>query len=817
MDQRRIYNAKTVTGLRAGSGSQNQQFTDLVPGFTNTYNIGSNSLVWKNLYVQDASIQNNLTVAGSTQMQNIFTFGNVELRQGAPGLGNLTVTGNVNVNGTSVLVGNTNIKGNLTIDGTLSFGGINYADIVGNTAVIGNPADNSIENSGGPANLSTSTIITPRLAAVGAVTTPFLNVMGYAIADQLRCTRITDTTSRTDANAGLILDGGLAVAKTVWANDIKSDGTLTANTLNTATLSAITSTTTGDSTVQGTLVLAKTASANTNEYLLRMQRNNTTAGRYLTIGFGGDASTYSKGSIAYQRTGSFDRGEISIYTNNNADNSDVMASEGRRVRIGADGNIILSNSTVQTGTTNTRPLQIYASWASTENVLNWNTSSTGYAGIEHRNDISTTRFYMGVGGSAVGGTLQNAPYLSTTSASGVVPIVVNAGLNIIGGELALTRPLTTNTFEYVAKFARSNLTNGRFSVIGLGTEGSGGYYKAGLAYQRTDTFDRGEVTIFNQNLATISNATDSYATGTSDYRRMRLDASGNVLFNNDITYSPATLPAAFTIASNTPSIENCMVINKSPTGSSGINFINDTLTSSGYVGLGGTNHGSVSNCVFIGNAGASQKTLVFGDTVEVRKADTTTVVGTFNSTGLNVNGNITATTLTSTSGTTFPALTVSNTGTADLMTLQNTNATGAATVVLKNNDTTSTGIIGIGGTSKPTLANYVYFGNIGAFQSTAILGDRVDFRKSNGTTIQGKFESGIFYLYSFLNSNEQGFFQGNLGTAGDLNLTGDGKCTYYQRVVGGVEKKYGIGVNPNTGNMGVLNISPGVAPSWRDI
>ena len=503
MNQRRIYNAKTVTGLRAGSGTQNQQFSDLVPAFTDAYDIGSSQLRWRQIFTTLMTVYEGMNVSGIVSMEDLFLQGDLQV------LGRDSLPGNLFVTGNSQLVGNTTVNGNLRIDGTLSFGSTDYADIVGNTALIGDVTDNRIENSGGPANQSSSTIITPRLHGVGAVTTPFLNVMGYALADQFATTRQTDTTSRTDTNAGVRMEGGLAVAKTVWANILRADALI--QTLDLAVSQNLN--------IVGRLGVGAAGSVSPARSLVV---NDSLASAHISEIV--NTSTTGSGSTTYKNNSSKTL-DIGVGGTAHAnltirDKPYISASENVVVPNGLVANTMLqANCIVNNGghTSTVSPVSTFkltrdgvfdSSYANVVDFLVGRYDQTRYTGktqldINLWHDASTLNVmtmrsngFVGIGRTAPTSALDVNGTIKCTS------LESSSGLQIQTLTVNQTQSATISTMPI--RMARSNgAGDSHIASIGMGTEGTA-FSKAGIGFERKDTWDRGNFVIFNNNTASAT-------------------------------------------------------------------------------------------------------------------------------------------------------------------------------------------------------------------------------------------------------------------------------------------------------------------------
>lgn len=165
-DQRRIFNAKTITNLGFGQQSRQEFYSDLIPSNDSTFDLGYSSLRWKTLNAAEAVISNNINVGGDIQ-----------------------VTSDVTINDKLVI--------NSTNDST-------------------SPTDaNSSMQTGGGLSVA-KTIHCTDLVVADQTTLKGKNVV----------TDSGDATSNTDSNASIKTNGGIAVAKKVYANNLQAVDTV---------------------------------------------------------------------------------------------------------------------------------------------------------------------------------------------------------------------------------------------------------------------------------------------------------------------------------------------------------------------------------------------------------------------------------------------------------------------------------------------------------------------------------------------------------------------------------------------------------------
>lgn len=216
----RIYNAKTISGLRPGAGDVSIFSQDVQPAYDITYDFGNPNKRWKSIYVNNTFNSGFLSVGG-------------QLSADSATITNSLTTGNVNIlNGASI--------------GDINDRSIDVFDL----------ADDSLLTAPSGGVVDTRTFVTPRLHSTSWIVSPLISTMGFTQVDKFYASRVDDTISRTDSNAAARFDGSIACAKRVWANNLLADsgiqsfGTLSVsgNTTLSSTLSVI-----GNTTLGGTL------------------------------------------------------------------------------------------------------------------------------------------------------------------------------------------------------------------------------------------------------------------------------------------------------------------------------------------------------------------------------------------------------------------------------------------------------------------------------------------------------------------------------------------------------------------------------------
>lgn len=275
--------------------------SDLIPNADDTYNIGSPTSAWKEvfasrLYLENLDLDNNkirtldsnsnleLEAAGSGSVQfNSPVISTQDLTvQGDTTLLNTTINGNITQIGDQTITGSVNQTGNLQVDGQFSAGDLRLdaIDIIGNriTSTESN-ANLELDASGTGKivfysdveindNLQTNAITTGNLNAQGTITantfqtTSFLRISGNVIQDINSDGNIT---LRTAGAGNIVMDTTTVEVK----NNLDVQGTTTLSTTDiTGTLNV-----TGDTTFVGDI--NQTGSLNVSE--------NITLGGYLQL------------------------------------------------------------------------------------------------------------------------------------------------------------------------------------------------------------------------------------------------------------------------------------------------------------------------------------------------------------------------------------------------------------------------------------------------------------------------------------------------------------------------------------------------------
>ncbi len=205
---------RTITGL--SPGATNPQFftSDALPAIDNVFDLGALSQRWQSVFAMDA-----------------------------------TYTFDVNVGGT-VNASDIAVQNNLNVGGALEADSLRVGDI--DDTVIPEWNETYIETN--------RTIVAPRIQSTSWLTSPWISTMGFTQVDKLYVSRDTDTTSSTDINAALKIDGSIACAKRVWAQAILSNTSITASTINATT--SITTPTIDTTTVNANLLEVDQINAN---------------------------------------------------------------------------------------------------------------------------------------------------------------------------------------------------------------------------------------------------------------------------------------------------------------------------------------------------------------------------------------------------------------------------------------------------------------------------------------------------------------------------------------------------------------------------
>ncbi len=107
---------------------------------------------------------------------------------------------------------------------------------------------------------------------------------------------------------------------------------------------SITATGVGIGTKLPIATLHAVAPAATNAFAGRFTQTNTTNGNNTFIGLGTENATWSKAAIGFQRTGSYDVGDITFNLNSNASSGTDVSTSDERVRIKNNGDIQMTGA-----------------------------------------------------------------------------------------------------------------------------------------------------------------------------------------------------------------------------------------------------------------------------------------------------------------------------------------------------------------------------------------------------------------------------------------------------------------------------------------
>jgi hypothetical protein len=245
----RVFNAKTVTGLRPGESDKEYVNTDIIPTDNNLYDIGTSILKWRTIYTNDLIASNNINVGEILSTKNAIISENMSVSGALSSGNNIPLTSNTYDLGTSTNRWRNIYTSNLDLStvSTLQVGDIN---------------DTPIGDFDEPAVQLNRTFVTPRIHSTSYIASPFISTMGFAQVDKFYASRTTDTTSKIDSDAAVKIDGGVAIAKRAWADAFQADTEIvtptikpTATTVNLQGNLGVTGTvsTTGNVSVGGTL------------------------------------------------------------------------------------------------------------------------------------------------------------------------------------------------------------------------------------------------------------------------------------------------------------------------------------------------------------------------------------------------------------------------------------------------------------------------------------------------------------------------------------------------------------------------------------
>lgn len=325
----RVYNAKTISGLRPGAGDLAIFSQDVQPAYDITYDFGNPNKRWKSIYVNNTFNSGFLSVGG-------------QLSADSATITNSLTTGNVNIlNGASI--------------GDINDRAIDVFDLT----------DDSLLTAPSGGVVDTRTFVTPRLHSTSWIVSPLISTMGFTQVDKFYASRVDDTISRTDSNAAAKFDGSIACAKRVWSNNLLADsgiqsfGTLSVTGITTlsSTLSVVGNTTLGATLgVTGATTLSSNLTINngsfiqnasvSNESIIRARENSSNT---VTDGGGvlelyGTRSDGSLGTYARLKGGR----ENSALNNRGYFSVSVASADGNtpleRLRIIQNGNVGIGTS-----------------------------------------------------------------------------------------------------------------------------------------------------------------------------------------------------------------------------------------------------------------------------------------------------------------------------------------------------------------------------------------------------------------------------------------------------------------------------------------
>lgn len=206
----RVFNAKTISGLRPGESDKEYINTDIIPTNDNLFDIGTTSLKWRSVYTYDSVVSNNLNVGENLSTKTANVAESLTVSGTLSSGDNVPLANNVYDLGTTSNRWQTIYAQNLNLD-------------TGSSLSIGDINDTVIQDFDEPAVIANRTFVTPRIHSTSYIVSPFISTMGFTQVDKFYASRTTDTASKIDSNAAVKIDGGIAVAKRVWADAFTAD------------------------------------------------------------------------------------------------------------------------------------------------------------------------------------------------------------------------------------------------------------------------------------------------------------------------------------------------------------------------------------------------------------------------------------------------------------------------------------------------------------------------------------------------------------------------------------------------------------------
>lgn len=452
--------------------STNASFsTNVMPTAENSYNIGSSSLRWEDLYVddgfiRDAYIDTNIYHNGDTDTYINFTTDTIKLST-AGGIG-FEQDSNRDINSPDRLYMRQTQFGYSSAYKVVQFGNAAATSAI---SLGYNPSGNANGGFSGNEILIPNNI---RILAPNAADNQFYGVMMFSSNDKLL---IGSSNYLIDSNYIMAMDPatqrvGIGTDSPTAKLDVRKSGTTAAH---------------GDT----DLFVGDSGSASSTS---QVQIHGGTSG-FSNLYFS-DASAYNVGGFIYNHTSNY------LATNVNG---------SQRMRIDSGGSIIIGDgATSGTPASDYRSLEIGrqgntitgAPWKSN---LYFSTNATVTAG-------STAFTYRYASAAPTQMTMENGVFTWSNAAAGTVGNTIsftermritsdgNVGIGVTNPSFKTHIRGGSNTEETVLKLDKSSYgdTGGHTTILGFGNEPAG-WAKGGIGYERTASYDRGKMHFLQEN------------------------------------------------------------------------------------------------------------------------------------------------------------------------------------------------------------------------------------------------------------------------------------------------------------------------------